>query len=455
MSVVGLYRLGELIVSERDELLDDWRRQVKQLPSARDLDRPTLDDHIPQLLDELAEALKERRDESIPDVMLEGTPPAHGIQRLEDGFDLAEVVAEYNILRGAIHDLAAEHGIDIRGESFYILNRVLDTAIGLAVQTYATQRALEVKQRREEYLAFVAHDLRTPLSAVSLSASLLELSIEDQLADPQIALAFSTLKRNVKHLEGLVSMVLKENTVDAGESTEKLVRRRFDLWPHVEAVFRNLAPVADTNSTQLVNNVPAELTIYADAGMLTRILQNLISNAIRYAPRGSVTVSAEPADEDGSVECTVTDNGDGISSELLEKVFEKFETDPSRKTAPAWAWRSSRNSWRPTAERSACGASSATVRRFALRSPAGRSANPDLSCRSNRTVGQNDLLLAYGRELYRRPAVLAGTRKCHDLARAVFRVHHRHPLLEHIGRNAGQGRGRRNASRLARARPPS
>ena len=115
MSVAGLNRLGELIVSERAELLADWRKQVKQLPSAQGLDRPTLDDHIPDLLDELAEALRERRDESIPDVMLEGTPPAHGIQRLEDGFDLAEVVAEYNILRGAIHDLAAEHGIDIRG----------------------------------------------------------------------------------------------------------------------------------------------------------------------------------------------------------------------------------------------------------------------------------------------------------------------------------------------------
>lgn len=327
MSGAGLYRLGELIVSERAELLANWREQVKQLPSAQGLDRPTLDDHIPDLLDELADALKERRDESITEQMLEGTPPAHGIQRLEDGFDLAEVVAEYNILRGAIHDLAAEHDIDIRGESFYILNRVLDTAIGLAVQTYATQRALEVKQRREEYLAFVAHDLRTPLSAVSLSASLLELSIEDQLADPQISLAFSTLKRNVKHLEELVSMVLKENTVEAGGTAEKLVRRQFDLWPHVEAVFRNLSPVADTNSTTLVNEVPAELTVYADAGMLTRILQNLVSNAIRYSPRGRVTVSARADGTDGSVECSVSDTGDGISSEMLEKVFEKYETD--------------------------------------------------------------------------------------------------------------------------------
>lgn len=330
MSVASLHRLGELIVSEREELLAEWRRQVKQLPAARELDHPTLDDHIPELLDELAEALKDRSDQSISEMMLAGTPPAHGIQRLEEGFDLAEVVAEYNILRGVIHDLAEENGIDIRGTTFHILNRVLDTAIGLAVQTYATQRALEVKQRREEYLAFVAHDLRTPLSAVSLSAALLELSMEGPLTDPQVSLAFSTLKRNVKQLEDLVSMVLKENTVEAGESTEKLVRRRFDLWPHVESVFRNVAPVAETNSTELVNEVPAELTVFADAGMLTRILQNLISNAIRYAPRGSITVSARSLGADRSVECSVMDNGNGIDDEQLEKVFEKFETDPER-----------------------------------------------------------------------------------------------------------------------------
>ena len=67
------------------------------------------------------------------------------------------------------------HGIVIRGEAFHILNRVLDEAIGMAVQTYATQRALEVKQRRDEHLAFVAHDLRTPLNAISLSTKLLEM----------------------------------------------------------------------------------------------------------------------------------------------------------------------------------------------------------------------------------------------------------------------------------------
>lgn len=327
MSRISLSRLGEVILTERDALLEDWRAQVRQLPAARDLDRPTLDDHVPQLIEELAEALKDCRDESIAEFMQDGSSPSHGLERLENGFDLAEVVAEYNILRGCIHDLAEEHGIDIRGMTFHILNRVLDTAIGLAVQTYATQRALEIKSKREEYLAFVAHDLRTPLSAVSLSASLLEVCLADHLNDEQASFAFSTLKRNIRRIRDLVAAVLKENSSDTDDAGEKLVRRKFDLWPHVEEVVCNLVPVAETNGTALVNEIPPDLTACADAAMLSRVWQNLLANAIRYTPRGRVVVGAKVVDADGSLECWVVDDGAGIPSEQLSTIFEKYETD--------------------------------------------------------------------------------------------------------------------------------
>ena len=68
------------------------------------------------------------------------SPPAHGLQRLEDAFDIEEVVAEYNILRGCIHDLADDNGLSLQGKPFHIINRVFDHAIGLALQAYATQR---------------------------------------------------------------------------------------------------------------------------------------------------------------------------------------------------------------------------------------------------------------------------------------------------------------------------
>jgi len=65
----------------------------------------------------------------------------------------------------------------MQGKPFHIVNRILDEAIGLAVQTFAAHQALEVQRRREEYLAFVAHDLRTPLNAISLAAMVLERTL--------------------------------------------------------------------------------------------------------------------------------------------------------------------------------------------------------------------------------------------------------------------------------------
>ncbi len=323
-------KLAALIRERSTELLDRWRLLVRELPGARELDVPTLNDHIPTLIDELAAALDANSDETIPEALAQGTPPAHGSQRLADGFDIEEVVAEYNILRGCIHDLAGRHGVQLQGPPFHILNRVLDGAIGLAVQTYATARALLVQKRREEYLAFVAHDLRTPLNAISLGTFLLEHSVGGETHNVELARALQTLRRNVKHMESLVTEVLKENSALLTETGLKLERRTFDLWPLVQSLIQDLRQVADTNGTQLINAVPFDLTIHADASVLRRVFQNLIANAISYAPEAEVKIGAKTLADGTSVECWVEDTGAGIPDELRGRVFEKLETDPEK-----------------------------------------------------------------------------------------------------------------------------
>ena len=72
--------------------------------------------------------------------------------------------------------------------------------------------ALETQRRREEYLAFVAHDLRTPLSAISLAGRVLEVTLPTQDNRHETLQLLNTLRRNVQHLETLVSKVLEENT---------------------------------------------------------------------------------------------------------------------------------------------------------------------------------------------------------------------------------------------------
>ena len=330
MTISDLDKLAVLIKQERNALLSQWREQVRQLPSGKHLNTPALNDHIPLLLDELVAAFQLVSDQTIPEAMLEGSPPIHGLQRHHDGFDIVEVVAEYNILRGCIHDLAENNGLSLHGKSFHILNRVLDEAIGLAVQTFATRQALEVQRRREEYLAFVAHDLRTPLNGISLAARVLELTLKGRSDSAETTRMLKTLHRNVQHLELLVENVLKESAHIQTEAGVKLERREFDLWPLVEALIHDLHPVAGTASTQLINNIPDELIAYADASLLRRVFQNLVANAIKYTPRGEVVIGARETGADGAVECWVSDNGTGIPEDRLEIIFDKLETDPER-----------------------------------------------------------------------------------------------------------------------------
>jgi two-component system, OmpR family, phosphate regulon sensor histidine kinase PhoR len=332
MTIAHLAPLAALIRQQRQQVLSRWGKQVREMPSARSLDTPTLNDHMPGLLDELITALERDPGLTIPQALAGNSPTAHGLQRLEDAFDLEEVVAEYNILRGCIHDLADENGLSLQGAPFHTINRVFDQAIGLAVQTYATRRAQDLLHRREEYLAFVAHDLRTPLNAISLAGRVLERTLPADGTAPEAARMLKALRRNVSHLEKLVGKVIEENANLKTEVGIKLERRYTDLWPLVEGLIHDLEPVAGTASTRLINRVPDELVVYADASLLKRIVQNLIANAIKHTPRGEIVIAARELPDNAGVECAVSDNGAGISAEFLARIFEKGETDSADNT---------------------------------------------------------------------------------------------------------------------------
>jgi signal transduction histidine kinase len=322
MTTASLVSLGHLINEEHEALLACWRERVRQLPSAKGLDVPALNDHVPELLVEMAQLLCDHAGDAIEDTLLQGSPPIHGRQRQHDGFDISEVVAEYHELRGCVYELAEENNIVLRGRSLQIVNRVIDEAIGLAVQTFATERALEVQQRRAEQLAFVAHDLRTPLSAVRLAADYLELTLNEKISSTDAAEMIQILKRNVQQLGDLITRIIKEHSDAQTQLEQRLERRTIDLWPLVQEVIENLAPVSDTAGVTLSNKVYRQQRIYADAELLARIFQNLLSNAFKYSPRSSVTIEASEL-ANGAIECVVRDEGPGITADQLKLLFKK------------------------------------------------------------------------------------------------------------------------------------
>lgn len=310
-------------------MLRSWRDRVRMLPSAARLDGPTLNDHIPGWIAELATSLV-TASEAAPGDDCASSPLAHGLQRFEDGFDIEEVVAEYNLLRDCIHEVGERHGVTLAGKDRRFLDKSFDDAIGAAVKAFAESQAREVQRRRAEYLAFVAHDLRTPLSAVTFSTYLLEQRLGASGLDAENARLLKILGRNTRQIETLVGAVLKENTQLLTELGVKVERRRFELWPLVEALVQDVQPIATRAATRVVNQVPDEIEANADATLLRRILQNLLGNAIAYAPGGVVTIGASDAGGASPLEIWVQDNGAGIPADRLDKVFDALETDPQR-----------------------------------------------------------------------------------------------------------------------------
>ncbi len=331
MSSEKLDALAALIRQERDTLLAEWRQEVRQLSVAHNLDVPTLNDHIPDLLEELACELEVCSDGSMIEGLKEN-PITHGLDRLRLGFDVEEVVAEYNALRGVIQDLIERHDLRLRGVVNRTINRVIDVSIGLAVKTYATQKALEIQQRREDHLTFVAHDLRSPLSAIAMAAKLLETTVPAVGKDERAAMLLETMHRNVTHLNSLVVKVVQEEANLKAQVNEKVERQEVKLRALVGVLVSDLSPLAAASNLSLTNEVPEELTAFADANMLTLIFQNLISNAIDYTPNGDVTIGAKKIKESAALECWVSDSGAGIPADRLDKVFDKLETDPDKKS---------------------------------------------------------------------------------------------------------------------------
>lgn len=321
-------RLAALFSLHHQEIMDVWQSQAAELLRELHLDQARITDHLPQLVTEIISDLTRCGEDRRPDPLPLNNPPVHGVQRFHDGLDVGEVVAEYNLLRIAFNTVAEKHGLFVGVDAVRIINHRIDDAVRMAVMAFAAQQALIRKEQEDEHLAFIAHDLRTPLYAVSLVVESLKLD----LSAPALAECgehFEMLARNLRRLETLVESVLNARALPSGVGTSfRPVLRTFELWPVVQRLIFDLRSVSSKGGIEVVNTIPTALTLHADAALISQVFQNLLGNAFKYAARGRVTVSAR--EEGGQIVCSVQDNGAGIPLEMLARVFDKLATDPEK-----------------------------------------------------------------------------------------------------------------------------
>jgi PAS domain S-box-containing protein len=177
------------------------------------------------------------------------------------------------------------------------------------------------EQRKNAFLASLAHELRNPLAPIRSSVELLQrVPVGD---DPRVVRAREIIERNCARLAGLVDDLLDLSRIDSGDI--RMRRDPLDVAPIVErAVARHAALVRDRGQ-QLGVDLPRErLRIEGDAERIEQMLGILIGNASKYTPSGGeIGVSARTSGE--AIEIIVTDSGVGIDDDMQPLLFELFD----------------------------------------------------------------------------------------------------------------------------------
>jgi PAS domain S-box-containing protein len=176
-------------------------------------------------------------------------------------------------------------------------------------------RAEQESQAKDELMAMLAHELRNPLSAISAAVQVLGATAHES----ETALrARAIIGRQAQHLSRLVDDLLDVTRVVTGKIA--LERRPLDLS---ELVRRTLAAINENHSTHSIQISTEHVWIDADAIRVEQVLSNLVGNSLKYTPPGG-TVSVTVSHEGEEAVLRVADNGLGISSELLPRVFDLF-----------------------------------------------------------------------------------------------------------------------------------
>ena len=132
--------LAELIRSRRDEIVRRWEAGVRELPHAHALDRPRLIDHIPELLDHIAQMTEELAAGARPHLP-KAMSERHAVERLEEGFDVFEVIGEFEVLRDVMFEILDDAAIGpLRVDELRVVNRAIDRAVSDSVHRYSDVR---------------------------------------------------------------------------------------------------------------------------------------------------------------------------------------------------------------------------------------------------------------------------------------------------------------------------
>lgn len=310
--------LHEMLADKRDDVMLRWNAQVRGTLAPEAMPTLELTNHIPEFLDEIVSAL--RADAGLaprgPTPEDSSTAAGHGAQRLRLGFSLDSVVREYGALRDAIVQTTREAGAELTDRELQVLFDVTVSGIAHAVSEYTHQRDAELVRQANEHFAFIAHELRNPLSSAAMAFNILrstgELSPENR--------AVGALERGLLRTSELIDQTLLVARVASGI---ELRRQSTTLRALFEDVELGAISEAHSREVEIRTVIDQDERISIDTRLVRSALGNLLRNAVKYTASGSV-VELRGRVENGRSTIEVADQCGGLEPGKVEEAFLPF-----------------------------------------------------------------------------------------------------------------------------------
>ena len=292
-------------------------------------------DHVPLLMEGIADYIQDPAREITADVPVVAKAMELGALRHAQGFDSYEILKEYEILGGILFAFLMEEVQTVEEpcspDELLACAQRLFRAVATIQQTtlthflnLANERVHEREQRLRAFNRTISHELKNNIGAV-LGAGELLLTI-DSLAPKERARFVRIVVKNAREMQATLENLLDVSRLDSDSRQQ----RHIELPEAVGEVVRRLREAAEARGVEVrVESLPR---MEVNAAAVELVLTNYVSNAIKYSDRSVsdrwVQISAEvkTASEDGAIKLvvTVSDNGLGVPEEARQHLFERF-----------------------------------------------------------------------------------------------------------------------------------
>ena len=308
----------------RGEIMKRWAQEVKKKVKGADLSKElVLLNHLPDLLDDIIKVLESSM--SLDQIMEEDDSNdlfkmsiEHGRHRSASyGYTIDQIIYEYIVFHRIITDFLIANDI----YSNEISDRVkysIETSMMFSSAAFSSS----LTEMRQKLLRILAHDLRNPISTALLGVGMMERGDKKEHFEKIKGLAKSSLKRALDLIEGLLDTV----SIEAGEGMT-IVFSEVDLMEYIQSLHFEASEIY-TNEIKLDLEGDEEIKGVFDGAMIRRVLENFLSNAIKYGERNTpIHIKVKNSDEFVSI--SVHNFGNPIPEEKKEGIFHFLETSGS------------------------------------------------------------------------------------------------------------------------------